>query len=137
VEDLCQDGQALPSFAAFEKGIEPLIPTNLRRTSAYLTHPVFNTHHSETGMLRYIRALSDKDLALDRSMIPLGSCTMKLNATSEMIPITWPEFANVHPVCARRPAAGLCRAGRAAARVAVPGHGLCRHQPAAQRRQPG
>jgi glycine dehydrogenase len=63
----------------------------------YLTHPVFNTHHSETEMLRYIRALSDKDLALDRTMIPLGSCTMKLNATSEMIPITWPEFANIHP----------------------------------------
>ncbi len=76
---------------------EPLIPAALRRTSAFLTHPVFNTHHSETGMLRYIRALSDKDLALDRSMIPLGSCTMKLNATSEMIPITWPEFANIHP----------------------------------------
>ena len=92
-----KDGQALPSFDTFERGIEPLIPTELRRTSAYLTHPVFNSHHSETGMLRYIRALSDKDLALDRSMIPLGSCTMKLNATSEMIPITWPEFANVHP----------------------------------------
>jgi glycine dehydrogenase len=91
------DGQALPAFDAFEKGIEPLIPAGLRRTSAFLTHPVFNRHHSETGMLRYIRALSDKDLALDRSMIPLGSCTMKLNATSEMIPITWPEFANVHP----------------------------------------
>ena len=92
-----KDGQALPTFDAFEKGVEPLIPTELRRTSSYLTHPVFNTHHSETGMLRYIRQLSDKDLALDRSMIPLGSCTMKLNATSEMIPITWPEFANVHP----------------------------------------
>ena len=92
-----KDGQALPTFDAFEKGIEPLIPAGLRRTSAYLRHPVFNSHHSETGMLRYIRALSDKDLALDRSMIPLGSCTMKLNATSEMIPITWPEFANVHP----------------------------------------
>jgi len=91
------EGQALPSFAAFEKGVEPLIPQELRRTSDFLTHPVFNTHHSETGMLRYIRALSDKDLALDRSMIPLGSCTMKLNATSEMIPITWPEFAHVHP----------------------------------------
>jgi glycine dehydrogenase len=91
------DGQALPAFDAFEKGIEPLIPAALRRTSAFLTHPVFNRYHSETGMLRYIRALSDKDLALDRSMIPLGSCTMKLNATSEMIPITWPEFANVHP----------------------------------------
>ncbi len=84
-------------WASFEKGIEPRIPTELRRTSAYLTHPVFHSHHSETGMLRYIRALSDKDLALDRSMIPLGSCTMKLNATSEMIPITWPGFANVHP----------------------------------------
>jgi glycine dehydrogenase len=91
------DGQPLPDFDAFEKGIEPMIPPELRRTSAFLTHPVFNTHHSETGMLRYIRALSDKDLALDRSMIPLGSCTMKLNATSEMIPITWPEFAHVHP----------------------------------------
>ncbi|RZI62135.1 MAG: glycine dehydrogenase (aminomethyl-transferring) [Rubrivivax sp.] len=74
-----------------------LIPDALSRTSAYLTHPIFNIHHSETEMLRYIRLLSDKDLALDRSMIPLGSCTMKLNATSEMIPITWPEFAQVHP----------------------------------------
>jgi glycine dehydrogenase len=92
-----KDGKTLPSFDAFEKGIEPLIPTELRRTSTFMTHPVFERHHSETGMLRYIRSLSDKDLALDRSMIPLGSCTMKLNATSEMIPITWPEFANVHP----------------------------------------
>lgn len=92
-----RDGQALPTFDAFEKGVEPLIPAELRRTSKYLTHPVFNTHHSETGMLRYIRQLSDKDLALDRTMIPLGSCTMKLNATSEMIPITWPEFAHMHP----------------------------------------
>ncbi|GAA6120764.1 aminomethyl-transferring glycine dehydrogenase [Acidovorax sp. FG27] len=92
------EGQALPSFAEFaEAGVEPLIPAALRRTSAFMTHPVFNTHHSETGMLRYIRQLSDKDLALDRTMIPLGSCTMKLNATSEMIPITWPEFAHVHP----------------------------------------
>jgi glycine dehydrogenase len=91
------DGKATPNFAQFEKGIEPLIPTSLRRTSPFLTHPVFNSHHSETAMLRYIRALSDKDLALDRTMIPLGSCTMKLNATSEMIPITWPEFANIHP----------------------------------------
>ncbi|MFG0678255.1 aminomethyl-transferring glycine dehydrogenase [Delftia sp. WSY_7] len=92
-----RDDQALPSFTAFEKGVEPLIPDGLRRSSAFLTHPVFNTHRSETAMLRYIRQLSDKDLALDRSMIPLGSCTMKLNATSEMIPITWPEFAQVHP----------------------------------------
>jgi glycine dehydrogenase len=91
------DGQALPDFAALEASAPDLIPPELRRTSGYLTHPVFNTHRSETGMLRYIRQLSDKDLAPDRSMIPLGSCTMKLNATSEMIPITWPEFAHVHP----------------------------------------
>ena len=90
-------GQALPNAALFEQPIESMIPPALRRSSAFLTHPVFNTHHSETEMLRYIRSLSDKDLALDRSMIPLGSCTMKLNATSEMIPITWPEFANIHP----------------------------------------
>jgi glycine dehydrogenase len=92
-----KDGAKLPSFEQFEKGIAPLIPESLRRTSSYLTHPVFNRYHSETGMLRYIRQLSDKDLALDRTMIPLGSCTMKLNATSEMIPITWPEFALPHP----------------------------------------
>jgi len=91
------DGAKLPSLASHTKGIEPLIPLALRRTTAFLAHPVFNTHHSETEMLRYIRQLSDKDLALDRSMIPLGSCTMKLNATSEMIPITWPEFAHIHP----------------------------------------
>jgi len=90
-------GQTCPVVSSFEKGIESLIPAELRRSSEFLTHPVFNTHHSETGMLRYIRRLSDKDLALDRSMIPLGSCTMKLNATSEMIPVTWPEFANIHP----------------------------------------
>jgi glycine dehydrogenase len=90
-------GQKLPTLDDFANGIEPLIPEALRRSSAFLTHPVFNAHHSETEMLRYIRSLSDKDLALDRSMIPLGSCTMKLNATSEMIPITWPEFANMHP----------------------------------------
>ncbi len=91
------EGAALPDFAALADSAPDLIPAELRRTSSYLTHPVFNSHHSETSMLRYIRMLSDKDLALDRSMIPLGSCTMKLNATSEMIPITWPEFANIHP----------------------------------------
>ncbi|MDP3753581.1 MAG: aminomethyl-transferring glycine dehydrogenase [Polaromonas sp.] len=90
-------GKPMPRLSDFEKGVEPLIPEELRRSTPFLTHPVFNTHHSETGMLRYIRMLSDKDLALDRSMIPLGSCTMKLNATSEMIPVTWPEFANIHP----------------------------------------
>jgi glycine dehydrogenase len=99
-------GAALPDFAEFERGIEPLIPLTLRRTSEFLTHPVFNTHHSETEMLRYIRKLSDKDLALDRTMIPLGSCTMKLNATAEMIPITWPEFANIHPFAPAEQRAG-------------------------------
>ena len=90
------DGPALPDVEALASTPD-LIPAALRRTSPFLTHPVFNRHHSETEMLRYIRSLSDKDLALDRSMIPLGSCTMKLNATSEMIPITWPEFAHMHP----------------------------------------
>ena len=78
---------------AIQKGI----PQHLSRSSSYLDHPVFNTYRSETEMLRYIRRLSDKDIALDRSMIPLGSCTMKLNAASEMTPITWPEFADIHP----------------------------------------
>ena len=100
------DGQALPQLATFEKGLEPMIPHELRRNSAFLTHPVFNAHQSETSMLRYIRRLSDKDLALDRSMIPLGSCTMKLNATSEMIPITWPEFAHIHPFAPAEQRAG-------------------------------
>ncbi|MEU4427762.1 aminomethyl-transferring glycine dehydrogenase [Actinoplanes sp. NPDC024001] len=70
---------------------------SLARSSEYLTHPVFNTHHSETNMLRYLRTLSDRDYALDRGMIPLGSCTMKLNATAEMEAVTWPEFATIHP----------------------------------------
>ena len=73
------------------------LTADLRRTSPFLTHPVFNDHHSETSMLRYLRRLADRDIALDRSMIPLGSCTMKLNATTEMEPITWPEFAGIHP----------------------------------------
>lgn len=92
-----QEGQVLPTIEAMDEGPTSLIPESLQRSTAYLSHPVFNTHHSETAMLRYIRSLSDKDLALDRSMIPLGSCTMKLNATSEMIPITWPAFADIHP----------------------------------------
>jgi glycine dehydrogenase len=92
-----QDGQALPDVDALDASAPALIPAALRRSSPFLTHPVFNKYHSETEMLRYLRSLADKDLALDRSMIPLGSCTMKLNATSEMIPITWPEFAQPHP----------------------------------------
>ena len=82
------------------------IPDALRRTAPILTHPVFNTHHSETEMLRYLRRLADKDLALDRTMIPLGSCTMKLNATTEMIPVTWPEFGNMHPFAPAEQAKG-------------------------------
>jgi glycine dehydrogenase len=73
------------------------LPDSLRRRSNYLTHPVFNTNHSETGMMRYLRNLADRDLALDRTMIPLGSCTMKLNSVTEMEAVTWPEFASLHP----------------------------------------
>ncbi|MGW4062480.1 aminomethyl-transferring glycine dehydrogenase [Amycolatopsis sp. NPDC004747] len=83
------------------------LPAPLRRTSAYLTHPVFHAHRSETALLRYLRQLADSDVALDRSMIPLGSCTMKLNATAEMEPVTWPEFAGLHPFAPAEDAAGL------------------------------
>ncbi len=90
------DAQALPGG----------IPPELLRSSRYLTHPVFNAHHSETRMLRYLKQLENKDLALNQSMIPLGSCTMKLNASSEMIPITWPQFANLHPFAPLEQAVG-------------------------------
>ncbi|HRP71373.1 MAG TPA: aminomethyl-transferring glycine dehydrogenase [Luteimonas sp.] len=86
------------AIEALDAATADALPASLRRSSDFLTHPVFNTHHSEHELLRYMRALADKDLAMDRTMIPLGSCTMKLNATAEMIPITWPEFANVHPL---------------------------------------
>ena len=89
-------GLALADLDATITG-EPGIPAALSRQSAFLTHPVFNSYHSETEMLRYIKSLENKDLALNHAMIPLGSCTMKLNATSEMIPITWPEFGQLHP----------------------------------------
>ncbi|WP_236234376.1 aminomethyl-transferring glycine dehydrogenase [Pseudomonas tohonis] len=91
------DGQALPAFAELAATIPSRLPTALLRESAILAHPVFNRYHSETELMRYMRKLADKDLALDRSMIPLGSCTMKLNAASEMIPVTWAEFGNLHP----------------------------------------
>jgi glycine dehydrogenase len=84
----------------------PSYPTSLARTSPFLTHPVFNTHHSETEMMRYIRRLERMDIGLDTSMIPLGSCTMKLNAASEMLPITWPEFSRLHPFAPVDQAAG-------------------------------
>ena len=78
-------------------GLKTVIPAELQRTSAYLTHPLFNTHHSEHEMLRYIKSLETKDLSLCHSMIALGSCTMKLNATTEMVPVTWAEFSKMHP----------------------------------------
>ncbi len=86
------------SVDALDASVDDAMPAGLRRTSPFMTHPVFNTHHSEHELLRYLRQLADKDLAMDRTMIPLGSCTMKLNATSEMIPVTWPEFAHIHPL---------------------------------------
>jgi glycine dehydrogenase len=90
-------GGNVPRFDEIEAGAPDLLPTPLRRRSAYLTHSVFNSQRSETQMLRYLTQLAHKDLALDRTMIPLGSCTMKLNAATEMLPITWPEFASLHP----------------------------------------
>jgi len=83
---------------ALDASTADALPAALLRQSAFLTHPVFNTHHSEHELLRYLRSLADKDLAMDRTMIPLGSCTMKLNATAEMIPVTWPEFSQIHPL---------------------------------------
>lgn len=91
------DGKSV-DLGALDADASDALPTALARTSAYLTHPTFNRYHAEHEMLRYLRALADKDLALDRTMIPLGSCTMKLNATSEMVPVTWPEFSNIHPL---------------------------------------
>src|SRR5690606_41823796 len=97
-----QDGGPFDGPAAYAPYVwlddtDPALPTALRRTSEVLTHPTFHRYRSETSMMRYMRRLADKDLALDRTMIPLGSCTMKLNAAVEMVPITWPEFADVHP----------------------------------------
>ena len=83
---------------ALDASTADALPAALLRQSEFLTHPVFNTHHSEHELLRYLRSLADKDLAMDRTMIPLGSCTMKLNATAEMIPVTWPEFSQIHPL---------------------------------------
>ena len=99
-------GAELRDIDALDAEIEDALPPALLRDSAFMRHPVFNTHHSEHELLRYMRGLSDKDLALDRTMIPLGSCTMKLNATAEMIPVTWPEFANIHPLAPPQQATG-------------------------------
>jgi glycine dehydrogenase len=109
LDETCSEADVTALWEVFAQGkavdftpeslgeVEAAIPESLRRTSAYLTHPVFNTHHSESEMLRYLKRLERKDLSLTHSMIPLGSCTMKLNATTEMIPVTWPEFGRLHP----------------------------------------
>ncbi|MEA9656044.1 aminomethyl-transferring glycine dehydrogenase [Xanthomonas campestris pv. raphani] len=94
---------------ALDAATADALPQGLRRTSAFLQHPVFNTHHSEHELLRYMRSLADKDLAMDRTMIPLGSCTMKLNATAEMIPVTWPEFGAIHPLAPPEQSAGYAQ----------------------------
>jgi len=99
-------GQTAPGVSDLAAQIAGRLPENLLRQSAILQHEVFNRYHSETELMRYLRKLADKDLALDRSMIPLGSCTMKLNAASEMIPVTWPEFGNLHPFAPVEQAAG-------------------------------
>ena len=106
-------------------------------TGEILTHPVFHRYHSEHEMLRYLRRLADQDLALDRTMIPLGSCTMKLNATAEMMPITWPELADIHPFAPDDQVEGYREHDRPARADAGGHHRLRRRQPAAQRRQPG
>ena len=100
-------GVAVSDVDGVDADTADALPPPLRRTSEFLTHPVFHAHRSETALLRYLRSLADKDVALDRSMIPLGSCTMKLNATAEMEPVTWPEFAGLHPFAPAEDAAGL------------------------------
>ncbi len=103
------DGVNTPELAERDAalGDEPgVIPAALRRESGFLGHPVFNSYHSETEMLRYLKRLENRDLSLAHAMIPLGSCTMKLNATTEMIPVTWPEFADIHPFAPAEQAAG-------------------------------
>ena len=114
------------------RGARPAARAARAHDRHFLTHPVFNRHHSETEMLRYLRALADKDLALDRTMIPLGSCTMKLNATTEMIPVTWPEFADLHPFAPADQAPGyreLVERARALARARSPATTRCSLQP--------
>ncbi|MGY1917206.1 aminomethyl-transferring glycine dehydrogenase [Blastococcus sp. SYSU DS0973] len=101
-------GVAVDEAALTDDGADAL-PPELRRRTPFLTHPVFSAHRSETAMLRYLRMLSDKDLALDRTMIPLGSCTMKLNSATEMAAITWPEFANLHPFVPAEQARGYAQ----------------------------
>ena len=99
-------GQQQRAFGWFESGSHGALPEALLRQDEYLTHPVFHAHRSETAMMRYLKSLADRDYALDRGMIPLGSCTMKLNAATEMAAITWPEFAGIHPFAPASDVAG-------------------------------
>ncbi|HMM66277.1 MAG TPA: aminomethyl-transferring glycine dehydrogenase [Dokdonella sp.] len=99
-------GAGIDDIDALDASTADALPASLLRQLPFLQHPVFNTHHSEHELLRYMRSLADKDLAMDRTMIPLGSCTMKLNGTAEMIPVTWPEFANIHPLAPAGQATG-------------------------------
>ena len=102
-------GQGELNIDAIDQSVSSSVPSSLIRNSEYLTHPTFNRYHSEHEMLRYLRSLADKDLALDRTMIPLGSCTMKLNATSEMLPVTWPSFSQIHPLAPETQWAGYAK----------------------------
>jgi glycine dehydrogenase len=102
-------GQGELNIDAIDQSVSNAVPNSLIRNSSYLTHPTFNRYHSEHEMLRYLRSLADKDLALDRTMIPLGSCTMKLNATSEMLPVTWPSFSQIHPLAPEAQWAGYAK----------------------------
>jgi glycine dehydrogenase len=102
-------GKGELNIDAIDQSVSSAVPNSLIRNSAYLTHPTFNRYHSEHEMLRYLRSLADKDLALDRTMIPLGSCTMKLNATSEMLPVTWPSLSQIHPLAPEAQWAGYAK----------------------------
>jgi glycine dehydrogenase len=119
------------SFAAISSQVANAIPAALRRTSEFMTHPVFVEHRSETEMLRYLRRLADRDLALDRAMIPLGSCTMKLNATAEMMPLTWPAFSDAHPFAPSDQVQGYAEmiADLEAKLIAISGYGAVSLQP--------
>jgi len=105
-EDLVALAELLGKRIDFAAAAPDAIPARLRRTSPFLTHPVFNSHHSEHALLRYLKALQDKDLALDRAMIPLGSCTMKLTPTAALLPVSWPAFSQLHPFAPAEQAAG-------------------------------
>ena len=118
-------------IGAAEPAAQPISRT---RTSEFLTHPAFTQYRTETAMMRYLRTLADKDIALDRSMIPLGSCTMKLNAAAEMEPITWPEFSRLHPFAPASDTPGLRRLISRPGDLAGADHRLRRGVAATQRR---